>query len=123
MENRVLGHEKAPQVVLRRFPEMERAKRLELLEKLLHEHYGHSFTLENNHATAAGSIAPSSMPGKAVRAVRWLADLDHILQTWPTLDEGMRASMIAIARASMSPASVQHQGVRSTAAPMQRMTP
>ena len=94
-----MGHEKAPQDILRRFPEMERAKRLELLRSLLQSCLGEATYESLIRASAQGDAHTKKTPDSDPKLEAWVAEMEEVIEAWPKIDPNVRVGLMAIVRA------------------------
>jgi integrase len=79
------GHKKAPQDILRRFPKMERAKRLELSN-------------QNSDTPATSQVTESASPADTQLSIQAGLELAEIVSAWPRLRPEIRGAMLTLVR-------------------------
>jgi len=106
LENHILGHEKAPRVTPRRFPEMERAKRLER-DETNSQLAAAQYACESTQAPGALGDAPEDNSSERIAPARdptgqaahdGDASLQEVIARWSALNPTLKAAILAIAR-------------------------
>jgi hypothetical protein len=86
---------------------MERAKRLELLRQVLQSVIDQCTYESLCQASAAQAASKGLGLISKAKIIAWTEELEAVMRTWPSMNDGMRQSVVAIAQSQFASRSLQ----------------